>query len=140
MCWQPILLLKEQGMVSISNRPLPAEVQDIHFRNITADSVGNAFMYTRLESAYSYSTLPADNFDLACTLESDANKVEPEEKGIPHFRDIHISNVESSMQKAINASGLKNHSWKIFIFKMWILMRPMQAVSFAKDWTGMKLN
>ncbi|HEY1021925.1 MAG TPA: glycosyl hydrolase family 28 protein [Flavisolibacter sp.] len=115
-------------------------VEDIHFRNITMDSVGNAFMYTmnwnpsysysKLPEGYTYETLPK-HWKVMLT------KVEPEEKGIPKFRDIHISNVNVKLaRKAINAAGLERSSLDNFHFEnVTINATTGGDVSYAKDWT-----
>ena len=115
-------------------------VEDIHFRNITMDSVGNAFMYTmnwnpsysysKLPEGYTYETLPK-HWKVMLT------KVEPEEKGIPKFKNIHVSNViVKHARKAINGSGLQNSLLEDFHFEN-IDIKAANAgdVSFAKGWT-----
>ncbi len=73
------------------------------------DSVGNAFLYTmNWNPAYSYSTLPAGyNYDsIPAHWKVMLHKVEPAEKGVPHFKDIYVSNVKVKYaKKAMNASG-----------------------------------
>ena len=120
-------------------------VEDIHFRNITMDSVGNAFMYTmnwnpsysysKLPDGYTYETLPK-HWKVMLT------KVEPEEKGIPHFRDIHISNVVvKHARKAINASGLDKSFLENFHFdNVDITATNAGEINFAKDWTWNDVN
>jgi|GEM_PF-48521 len=87
-------------------------VEDIHLRNITMDSVGNAILFTmNWNPAYSYSTLPAGyNADsIPEHWKTLLHRVEPAERGIPHFRDIYISGMKvMSAKKAIVASGLEN--------------------------------
>jgi len=115
-------------------------VEDIHFQNITMDSVGNAFMYTmnwnptysysKLPEGYTYETLPA-HWKVMLT------KVEPEEKGIPQFRDIHVSNVEvKQARKAINAAGLDRSLLKDFHFKdISVKASTAGEVSNAENWS-----
>ncbi len=85
-------------------------VEDIHVRNITMDSVGNAILFTmNWNPAYSYSTLPPGyNPDsIPAHWKTMLHKVEPAEKGIPHFKDIYVSNIKvASAKKAISAAGL----------------------------------
>ena len=85
-------------------------VEDIHVRNITMDSVGNAILFTmNWNPAYSYSTLPPGyNPDrVPAHWKTMLHKVEPPEKGIPHFKDIYISSIKvASAKKAIAAAGL----------------------------------
>lgn len=115
-------------------------VEDIHFRNITMDSVGNAFMYTmnwnptysysKLPEGYTYETLPA-HWKVMLT------KVEPEEKGIPHFKNIHVSNVVvKQARKAINGSGLQTSALENFNFSN-VTINAVTAgeVAYVKDWT-----
>ncbi|HEV7330975.1 MAG TPA: glycosyl hydrolase family 28 protein [Flavisolibacter sp.] len=114
-------------------------VEDIHFRNVTMDSVGNAFMYTmnwnpsysysKLPEGYTYETLPK-HWKVMLT------KVEPEERGIPKFKDIFISNVVvKHAKKAVNAAGLEKSSLENFHFNnVAINAATAGDVSFAKDW------
>lgn len=115
-------------------------VEDIHFQNITMDSVGNAFMYTmNWNPAYSYSSLPKGyNYDsLPAHWKVMLQKVEPEEKGIPHFKDIYISNVKVKYaRKAINAAGLEQSQLENFNFQnVEVAAATAGDISFAKNWT-----
>ncbi|MDB5205531.1 MAG: glycoside hydrolase family 28 protein [Flavisolibacter sp.] len=96
-------------------------VEDIHFQNVTMDSVGNAFMYTmNWNPTYSYSSLPKGyNYDsIPAHWKTLLQKVEPAEKGIPHFKDIHVSNVKVRYaRKAINAAGLEQSQLENFNFQ-----------------------
>ncbi|RYZ30855.1 MAG: glycoside hydrolase family 28 protein [Chitinophagaceae bacterium] len=115
-------------------------VEDIHFRNITMDSVGNAFMYTmNWNPSYSYSKLPEGYTQetLPKHWKVMLTKVEPEEKGIPHFRDIHVSNViVKHARKAINGSGLNKSLLENFHFEN-VEINAVNAgeIAFAKGWT-----
>ncbi|HVU93965.1 MAG TPA: glycosyl hydrolase [Puia sp.] len=120
-------------------------VEDIHVRNIHMDSVGNAILFTmNWNPAYSYSTLPPGyNPDSIPThWKTMLHKVEPAEKGTPHFRDIEISNiVVGSAKKAISATGLEQS----LITGVHIDTGSINAVtageiSFAKDWKIEKLD
>jgi hypothetical protein len=75
------------------------------------DSVGNAILFTmNWNPAYSYSTLPPGyNPDsIPAHWKTMLHKVEPTEKGIPHFKDIYVSNIKvASAKKAIAAAGLE---------------------------------
>jgi polygalacturonase len=115
-------------------------VEDIHFRNITMDSVGNAFMYTmNWNPAYSYSKLPEGYTQetLPAHWKVMLTKVEPEERGIPHFKDIYISNVVvKHARKAINGSGLDGSLLENFHFEnIDINAANAGEVAFAKGWT-----
>jgi polygalacturonase len=114
-------------------------VEDIHFQNITMDSVGNAFMYTmNWNPSYSYSKLPAGYTEetLPAHWKVMLTKVEPEEKGIPHFKDIFVSNVTvNHARKAINASGLEKSLLEHFNFQnVNVFAENAGEISYAKDW------
>ncbi len=115
-------------------------VEDIHFRNITMDSVGNAFMYTmnwnptysysKLPEGYTYETLPA-HWKVMLT------KVEPEERGIPHFKNVYVSNITvKHARKGINAAGLNQSFLENFYFSN-IDMNADNAgaIDFARAWS-----
>ncbi|MEO6453712.1 MAG: glycosyl hydrolase family 28 protein, partial [Ginsengibacter sp.] len=114
-------------------------VEDIHFKNIEMDSVGNAFMYTmNWNPAYSYSSLPAGyNYDsLPQHWKKLLQKIEPAEKGIPHFKEIYVSNVVvKHAKKAINATGLEQSYLQNFNFEN-ISVNTDNAgeINFAKNW------
>jgi polygalacturonase len=115
-------------------------VEDIYFQNITMESVGNAFMYTmNWNPTYSYSKLP-DSFNgqaLPAHWTVMLNKVEPAERGTPHFRDIHVSNVRVlQAKKAINAAGLPASELEHFHFSDVNIKADVPGdISFARDWT-----
>lgn len=115
-------------------------VEDIHFRNIVMDSVGNAFMYTmNWNPTYSYSKLPEGYTweTLPQHWKVMLTKVEPEEKGIPHFKDIHISNiVVKQARKAINGNGLTQSQLENFHFSNIDIKADVAGeVGFARNWT-----
>lgn len=119
-------------------------VEDIYFRNIEMDSVGNAFMYTmNWNPTYSYSSLPAGyRYDsLPAHWKVMLTKVEPESKGIPHFKDIYVSNVTVKYaRRAISAAGLTQSSLDNFNFdNVTIQTDNAGDVSYAKDWKWEKV-
>ena len=95
-------------------------IEDIHFENVVMDSVGNAFLYTmNWNPTYSYSTLPAGyNYDsIPAHWKTMLHKVEPPEKGVPHFKDVYVSNVKVKYaKKGMNASGYEKSSLQNFNF------------------------
>jgi len=114
-------------------------VEDIHVRNITMDSVGNAILFTmNWNPAYSYSTLPAGyNPDsIPAHWKTMLHKVEPVEKGIPHFRDIFVSGIRvASARKAIASTGLDQSLISgVHIDNVIINAGTAGEVSFASDW------
>jgi hypothetical protein len=64
------------------------------------------------------------------------HKVEPPEKGIPHFKDIHVSNVVvKHARKAINGSGLEQSLLENFHFSdVDINADNAGEVSYARGW------
>lgn len=114
-------------------------VEDIHLNNIQMDSVGNAFLFTmNWNPAYSYSTLPAGyNPDsIPSHWKTMLHKVEPPEKGIPHFKDIYVSNVRvASARKAFSAEGLKESTLQNFNFShLTIHANTKGGISYAAGW------
>ncbi|HVS97206.1 MAG TPA: glycosyl hydrolase family 28 protein [Puia sp.] len=114
-------------------------VEDIHVRNIRMDSVGNAILFTmNWNPAYSYSTLPEGyNPDsVPAHWKTMLRKVEPPEKGIPHFKDIYVSNVTAaSARKAISATGLEQSLISgVHIDHTTIHAATAGDIAFAKDW------
>jgi polygalacturonase len=120
-------------------------VEDIHFQNITMDSVGNAFIYTmNWNPSYSYSKLPEGYTEetLPVHWKVMLTKVEPEQKGIPHFKDIFVSNVKvNHAKKAISATGLDRSSLDNFNFaNVTINADSAGEISYANNWTWKKVN
>lgn len=104
------------------------------------DSVGNAFMYTmNWNPSYSYSKLPEGYTTETMPVHWKVmlTKVEPEERGIPHFKDIYVSNITvNQARKAISASGLDQSFLQNFNFdNVKIKTDNAGEISFAKDWT-----
>jgi polygalacturonase len=117
-------------------------VEDIHFENVVMDSVGNAFLYTmNWNPTYSYSTLPEGyNYDsIPAHWKTMLHKVEPAEKGVPHFKDIYVSNVQVKYaRKAFNASGYEKSVLKNFNFSnININTTTAGEITYAENW---KLN
>ena len=120
-------------------------VEDIHFTNITMDSVGNAFMYTmNWNPSYSYSKLP-DGYTqetLPAHWKVMLTKVEPEERGTPHFRNIYVSNIHViQAKKAINATGLEKSPLQNFNFEnVTINADNAGEINYAQNWSWKKVN
>lgn len=113
-------------------------IEDIHFENITLNNVGNAFQITlNWNPTYSYSKLP-DGYDektLPPHWKKMLTKVEPASKGIPHFKDVYISNVKATAKKAINAVGLAESQLENFQFKnVNIEAKTAGDIKFAQGW------
>ncbi len=77
-------------------------MEDIYFLNNRLDSVGNAFHFTmNWNPTYSYSKLPEGyNYDsIPAHWKTMLQKVEPASKGIPHFRNIYVSDIKAPALK-----------------------------------------
>lgn len=117
-------------------------IEDIHFENVVMDSVGKAFLYTmNWNPTYSYSTLPAGyNYDsIPEHWKTMLRKVEPAEKGVPHFKDVFVSNIKVNYaKKAVSASGYEESILQNFNFdNVDINTATAGEISYAQNW---KLN
>ncbi len=114
-------------------------IDDIHFRNNHLDSVTTAFQITmNWNPAYSYSTLPAgyNKDSIPAHWKVMLKHVEPASKGIPHFKNIFVSNITASgIKKIFNAAGLENSQLENFQFNnVHISAAAAGEISYAKDW------
>ncbi len=114
-------------------------VEDIHIRHLTMDSVGNAILFTmNWNPAYSYSKLPAGyNPDsIPEHWKTLLHKVEPPERGIPHFHDIYVSDINvASAKKAISAEGLEQSLITgVHLKNVSINAATAGEIGYAKDW------
>ena len=117
-------------------------VEDIHFMNSELDSVGVMLRVSmNWNPAYSYSTLPEgytmDN--IPAHWKTMLTKVEPAERGIPVFKDVHLSNIKVHRvrQAAIAAEGIKESSLVGFSLKNIMVTEAVKAgtVRYAENWT-----
>lgn len=114
-------------------------VEDIHFTKINLTNVGNVVQVTmNWNPTYSYSTLPAGytTETLPPHWKKMLQKVEPAEKGIPHFKNIYLADIiATNAKRAIAATGLKESLLKDFNFKnVKIDAASAGEISFATDW------
>lgn len=114
-------------------------IEDIHFENVTMDSVGNAFLYTmNWNPTYSYSTLPKGfNYDsIPAHWKTMLHKVEPAEKGVPHFKDVYVSNVKVKYaKKAFSATGYDKSLLQNFHFNnVYINAATAGDITYAQNW------
>jgi polygalacturonase len=115
-------------------------VEDIHLRNITMKKVRVAievamswnpsYSYSALPEGYNIETVPAH---WKVMLE----KVEPEEKGIPEFKNIHISDINvTQAEEAIVALGVEKSWIKDFHLEDVVInTKSAGRIEYAKDWT-----
>lgn len=114
-------------------------VEDIYFQNNTMNNVRTAFQITmNWNPAYSYSKLPAeyDGKTLPPHWTKLLNKVEPASKGLPHFKDVYISDIKvTGAKKAINAIGLSESALQNFHFNnVNVTAETAGDVKFAEGW------
>ena len=90
-------------------------IEDIYIDNLKMTNVGVALEVTpNWNPWYSYSTLPA-GYDIKTVPEHWRKMLEPvsPEKGIPHFKDVYISNITvDGARRAIFADGLTEEPLK----------------------------
>ncbi len=114
-------------------------VEDIHFENVVMDTVGNAFLYTmNWNPSYSYSTLPLGyNYDsIPEHWKKLLHHVEPPEKGVPHFKNIYVNNVEVKFaRKAFSANGYEKANLQNFNFNnVHINAAAAGEINYAENW------
>lgn len=115
------------------------QIEDIHFTNIQLDSVGTAFQFTmNWNPSYSYSALPAgyDENTIPAHWKTMLHRVEPAEKGIPHFKDVYVSNISAKgVKKVINGAGMQESSLTGFTFSnVSISANAAGDIAFASGW------
>ncbi len=119
-------------------------VEDIKVDNIEMDGVGTAILLTmNWNPAYSYSTLPEGYTEatLPAHWKAMLTKVDPE-KGLPHFRDVVISNVKVQNAKvAISAEGQPNSLLEgMTLDNVTMTAATAGGLSYAKDWIIKNVN
>lgn len=95
-------------------------IEDIYFQNCNMDSLKNVFSFTlNWNPAYSYSELPKGYSyeSIPAHWKAMLQKVTPVEKGIPHAKDVYVSNIKTTnAQNIFTASGLEQSYLTNFIF------------------------
>ncbi|MGN6180466.1 MAG: glycoside hydrolase family 28 protein [Mucilaginibacter sp.] len=115
-------------------------IEDIHFQNVVMNGVGTAFQFTmNWNPSYSYSKLPEGyNMDnIPPHWKKMLTKVEPPERGIPHFKDVYVNNVKVTGAKkaAINAIGMEQSVLDNFHFNnISIEAATAGNIQFADHW------
>ncbi|MGI4867861.1 MAG: glycoside hydrolase family 28 protein [Janthinobacterium lividum] len=113
-------------------------VEDIKVDNIEMSDVGTAILLNmNWNPAYSYSTLPAGYTEATMPAHWKAmlTKVDPS-AGLPHFRDVVISNVRVQNAKtAIAAEGQPNSLLEnMTLANVTMTAATAGSLSYAKDW------
>jgi polygalacturonase len=120
-------------------------VEYIYAGNIKMNGVRVVFQADlNWNPAYSYSSLPEGyNYnDLPAHWKVMLEKVEPEEKGIPHFRNIYIYNIKADgAGTAIDAVGLEESKFENFNFSnVEISARNAGRIDYGRDWNMRNVN
>ena len=119
-------------------------VEDIKVDNIEMSDVGTAILLNmNWNPAYSYSTLPAGYTEATMPAHWKAmlTKVDPS-AGLPHFRDVVISNVRVQNAKtAISAEGQPNSLLEnMTLANVTMTAATAGSLSYAKDWIIKNVN
>ena len=114
-------------------------VEDIYIDNLEMSNIGTALEITpNWNPSYSYSTLPA-GYDINTVPEHWRKMLQPvdPEKGIPHFKDVYISNIKvDGARKAIFADGLKQEPLKNFhLTNVNITANTAGSIKNASNWS-----
>ena len=114
-------------------------IEDIYFENSILDSVKNAYQFNlNWYPAYSYSELPKGyNIDsVPQHWKALLQKVLPVEKGIPHAKDIYVSNVKiTNAGNAFVANGYEQSLLENFVFtNCTIQSASLGNLEFTKGW------
>ena len=120
-------------------------VSDIYMDNIKMENVGVPVEVTmNWNPSYSYSTLPAGYTEatLPAHWKAMLARVEPAERGIPHFRNVHITNLTATgAKRGIMAAGLANSLLENFtLTDVSITANAAGEIDFAKGWTVKNLQ
>lgn len=120
-------------------------VEDIHIRNWKLDSMKNVFHFTmNWNPTYSYSKLPAgyNENNIPGHWKTMLRKVEPEEKGIPLFRNIYVDGMKvDGAAKFMDAEGLPSRALENFHFSnIKATVTAAGKAHFTKGWTFNKVE
>jgi len=127
------------GLRFKSARTRGGTVEDIYLQDIEMDGVGTVIEVSmNWNPSYSYSSLPEgyDPEKIPQHWKTMLMQVEPPEKGIPEFKDVHISRVKAtSATRAIYASGTKESIVKDFhLSEIDIKAKSAGQISYAQGW------
>ena len=114
-------------------------IEDIYFQNCTMDSVKNVFSFTlNWNPAYSYSELPKGiSYDsIPAHWKSMLQKVTPVEKGIPHAKDVYVSNLKvTNALNTFTVVGLEQSYLTNFVYSNSTIGTDLVGtMEFTKGW------
>lgn len=127
------------GLRFKSARTRGGTVEDIYLQNIDMDGVGTVIEVSmNWNPSYSYSTLPEgyDPNTIPQHWKTMLMQVEPPERGIPHFKDVHIARIKATgAGRAVSASGTKESIVKDFhLNDIDIEAKSAGQISYAQGW------
>ncbi len=127
------------GLRFKSARTRGGTVEDIYLQDIEMDGVGTVIEVSmNWNPSYSYSSLPEgyDSESIPQHWKTMLRQVEPPEKGIPEFKDVHISRVKAAgARRAISAAGTKESIVKDFhLSDVEIEANSAGRISYARGW------
>jgi polygalacturonase len=127
------------GLRFKSARTRGGTVEDIYLQDIEMDGVGTVIEVSmNWNPSYSYSSLPEgyDPNTIPQHWKTMLTKVEPPERGIPEFRDVHIARIRAiGAARAISASGTKESIVKDFYLNdIDIEAKSAGQISYAQGW------
>lgn len=120
-------------------------IEDIYFQNCTLDSVNVVFNYTlNWYPAYSYAELPKGySYDSVPDYwKTILQKVIPAEKGIPHAKDLYVSNLKVTHANTVFAAhGLETSPLSHFVYtQSKISADKMGVMEYTADWIFQDLH
>ncbi len=127
------------GLRFKSARTRGGVVEDIYLQDIEMEGVGTvlevsmnwnpSYSYSSLPEGYNYETIPQH-------WKTMLQKVEPPEKGIPKFKNVHVSNIKvTGARRALSVSGTKESIVKAFDLKdIEIDAESAGRISYAQGW------
>ncbi|WP_202621840.1 glycoside hydrolase family 28 protein [Pontibacter russatus] len=114
-------------------------VENIYIQDIEMDGIrvpievsmnwNPSYSYSTLPEGYSYETIPQH-------WKTMLQQVEPEERGIPHFREVYISDIKvKDAAKAISAAGIpQSYIEGLHLSDMEIDAKTAGEISHARNW------
>lgn len=114
-------------------------LENIYFQNSVLDSTNNAFQFNlNWYPAYSYSELPKGYVydSVPAHWKSMLQRVTPADKGIPHAKNIYITNVKATNGvTAFKGTGYEKSLLENFVFTNCLITATQFGnLEFTKDW------
>jgi polygalacturonase len=129
----------DNGLRFKSARTRGGTVEDIYLQDMEMDGVGTVVRVSmNWNPSYSYSSLPEsyDPNNIPQHWKTMLMQVEPPERGIPEFRDVHISRIKATgAKRAFSVAGTEESIVKNFYFDdIEIEADSAGQISYAQGW------